>query len=133
MHPSATPLIFMLRFATLHFAQMSGKPCPQTARARYRMPAPVTELSTRIKVAGPAFESRQGRKARESVRPCQRSLWRFRLQRGYSAGPGERRRIETSLADVHVQLAEHSVRFDWIAARLDRIEPRLELVEPADK
>jgi len=24
---------FMLRFATLHFAQMSGKPCPQTARA----------------------------------------------------------------------------------------------------
>jgi len=35
---------------------------------------PITELSTRTKVAGPAFESRQGRKPRESGQPCQRSL-----------------------------------------------------------
>jgi len=30
------------------------------------MPAPITELATRTTTAGPAFESRQGRKPRES-------------------------------------------------------------------
>jgi chromosome segregation ATPase len=40
-------------------------------------------------------------------------------------------RVEVSLADVHGQLAEHSVRFDRLGARLERIERRLELREAA--
>ncbi|KAB2918542.1 MAG: hypothetical protein F9K29_07895 [Hyphomicrobiaceae bacterium] len=40
-------------------------------------------------------------------------------------------RLETGQADLQVQLAEHSVRFDRLNARLDRIERRLELADPA--
>jgi hypothetical protein len=38
-------------------------------------------------------------------------------------------RIESGLAQVHVHLAEHSVRMDRIEDRLDRIEKRLSLVD----
>ena len=38
-------------------------------------------------------------------------------------------RIETSVADVQGQLAEHSVRMDRMNSRLERIEKRLDLVE----
>lgn len=38
-------------------------------------------------------------------------------------------RLETSLAQVHVTLAEHSNRMDRIELRLDRIERRLDLAE----
>jgi hypothetical protein len=38
-------------------------------------------------------------------------------------------RIETSLADIHVQPAQHSARFDRVNTRLERIERRLELSE----
>ncbi len=36
-------------------------------------------------------------------------------------------RLETSMADMHMQLAEHSVRMDKMNARLERIERRLDL------
>jgi uncharacterized coiled-coil protein SlyX len=36
-------------------------------------------------------------------------------------------RVEKSLADLHSQLAEHSLRMDGTNARIDRIERRLEL------
>jgi len=38
-------------------------------------------------------------------------------------------RLETVIADMHVQLAEHSVRMDRINLRLERIEKRLDLVD----
>ena len=38
-------------------------------------------------------------------------------------------RLETSMADLHMQLAEHSVRMDKMSARLERIERRLDLNE----
>jgi hypothetical protein len=36
-------------------------------------------------------------------------------------------RIETSLADIHVQLAQHSARFCRVNTRLERIGRRLKL------
>ena len=38
-------------------------------------------------------------------------------------------RLERGVADVHVQLAEHSVRMDRMNDRLERIERRLDLSE----
>ncbi len=38
-------------------------------------------------------------------------------------------RLEKSVADVHVQLAEHSERLDRMHGRLERIERRLDLNE----
>jgi uncharacterized coiled-coil protein SlyX len=38
-------------------------------------------------------------------------------------------RLETTVTQIHVTLAEHSVRFDRLEARLDRIEKRLDLAE----
>ena len=38
-------------------------------------------------------------------------------------------RLETTVAQIHVVLAEHSTRFDRVDARLSRIEKRLELAE----
>ena len=38
-------------------------------------------------------------------------------------------RLETGVADVQVQLAEHSVRMDRMYTRLERIEKRLDLVD----
>src|SRR5262245_11035713 len=52
----------------------------------------MTELATCTKAAGPAFESRQGRKPRESWHPYERALWEFRWRRGGSGGPGDRHR-----------------------------------------
>jgi chromosome segregation ATPase len=37
--------------------------------------------------------------------------------------------IERSVADLHVQFAEHSVRMDRLGARLGRIKHRLDLME----
>lgn len=37
--------------------------------------------------------------------------------------------LETGVADVQVQLAEHSVRMDRMYTRLERIEKRLDLVD----
>ena len=38
-------------------------------------------------------------------------------------------RIETDVAQLHVTLAEHSLRFDRLEGRVTRIEKRLDLVE----
>ncbi len=38
-------------------------------------------------------------------------------------------RLETTVAQIHVVLAEHSARFDRAEARLSRIEKRLGLAE----
>jgi ABC-type transporter Mla subunit MlaD len=38
-------------------------------------------------------------------------------------------RLERSMADVGVQLADHSVRFDRVNAQLDRIDRRLGLID----
>jgi hypothetical protein len=38
-------------------------------------------------------------------------------------------RLERAIADVGVQLADHSVRFDRVNTQLDRIDRRLGLVE----
>jgi hypothetical protein len=42
---------------------------------------------------------------------------------------GRLSRLERGLADVHVQLAEHSLRLDRFGDRLERIERRLDLVD----
>ena len=39
--------------------------------------------------------------------------------------------LERSVADMHGQFAEHSVRLDKIISRIDRIERRLDLNEAA--
>ena len=39
--------------------------------------------------------------------------------------------LERSVADMHGQFAEHSVRLDKIITRIDRIERRLDLNEAA--
>ena len=38
-------------------------------------------------------------------------------------------RLETIVAQIHVTLAEHSVRFDRLEARVTQIEKRLDLAE----
>ena len=38
-------------------------------------------------------------------------------------------RLERSIADVGVQLADHSVRFDRVNAQLDRVDRRLGLID----
>jgi len=38
-------------------------------------------------------------------------------------------RLETAIADLQVQGAEHSVRMDRMNSRLERIEKRLDLVD----
>jgi len=74
------------------------------------MPAPVTELSTGIKVAGPAFESRRGRKARESGRPCQRSLWGFGWCRRSSIGVMQPAAVRRTSTDTCFRPERHQVR-----------------------